>query len=160
MTCDSNQWVSLSHSLTRVSTCTHTHTQRDDELINGNQLITQWKTGVKLGFPQECESHITDVLQYWKICARWGFLYADGRDESFESWNLPATFVTLREQRSGISWQYSDSQWNMGASLWTLNQALVHGMSSQRFTGEKKFKNTCLGMTTHGYSFLGCRWCY
>ena len=159
MTCDSNQWVShsLTHSLTRVRTCTHTHRGMMNSLMAINWSLNG-KLVSSLAFHRNM-SHITDVLQYWKICARWGFLYADGRDESFESWNLPATFVTLREQRSGISWQYSDSQWNMGASLWTLNQAPVHGMSSQRFTSEKKFKNPCLGTKTHGYSFLGCRWC-
>lgn len=87
-----------------------------------------------------------------------GSSHADGRDESFERWNLPANFVTLWEQRWGIFSQYGDSWWNMGASLWTQNHQSkqYHHKSSP----VKKIKKPSLGRKSHDYSFLGCRWCY
>ena len=69
------------------------------------------------------------------------FLHADSRNESLKSWNLPAT---LQERRWGISLQYYDSHWNVGASLWTWDQASAHGISSQIFTCEKKIKTQAL----------------
>lgn len=79
-------------------------------------------------------------------------LRADSRDESSESWNLPETFMTLWERRWGISSHY-DSQWNK-VHHYEPETKHQSGISSQRFTWKNNFSRK-----THGFSFLGCRWC-
>jgi hypothetical protein len=45
--------------------------EKVDELIKHNRWITQRENAVKLHISQECVGHIIDVLQCWKVCARW-----------------------------------------------------------------------------------------
>lgn len=125
------------------------HKKKVYELIKDNERITQREAATKLGILQECVDHIIYVLQYWRVCLM-GSSYADGTDESFKNWNLPATFVTLWEWRWGISSKYYDSWQNVGASLWTWNQASVHYKASP---AKLKIQNPGLGRKNQGYSF-------
>lgn len=42
-----------------------------DDLIKNNQQVTQREIAVKLGISQQHMDHIIDVLQYWRVYAKW-----------------------------------------------------------------------------------------
>ena len=85
------------------------HKKKVDKLIKDNEHITQREAAVKLGILQECVDHIILCPSISEGVCMMGSSHADGTDESFKSWNLPATFVTLREWRWGISSKCYDS---------------------------------------------------
>uniref|UniRef100_A0A803TTG2 T-box domain-containing protein n=1 Tax=Anolis carolinensis TaxID=28377 RepID=A0A803TTG2_ANOCA len=56
---------------TKSWTSTKFHKQKVDRLIQDDRHITQREISSIIGISQEHVGHITALLSYWKICARW-----------------------------------------------------------------------------------------
>lgn len=132
-TCDSSQWVSQ---------------EKVDELIKENQWITQRETAVKLGILQECVGHIiwVDVLQYQKVCAWW-----------FPCMLTAEIKAPGAEICQKLLWHYGNENEEFLHNIMTANETRCISLEYHH-KGSPEKNN--FGRKTHGYSFLGCRWCY